>query len=109
KSLLGAFKATLEELQDADLLLHIVDCTSPRLVEQIHEVEAILDELGLGDKERILLFNKSDLLDKMKREDPLAFMKARHTSKTLGAFYITATDKRSLTPLIDQLQQRFWE
>ena len=109
KSLLGAFKATLEELQDADLLLHIVDCTSPRLVEQIHEVEAILDELGLGDKERILLFNKSDLIDKMKREDPLAFMKARHTSKTLGAFYITATDKRSLTPLIDQLQQRFWE
>jgi len=109
KSLLGAFKATLEELQDADLLLHIVDCTSPRLTEQIREVEAILAELGLGDKERILLFNKSDLLDKMKQDDPLAFMKARHTSKILGAFYITATNKNSLTPLIDQLQRRFWE
>jgi GTP-binding protein HflX len=109
KSLLGAFKATLEELQDADLLLHIVDCTNPRLREQIQEVEAILAELGLGEKEKILLFNKSDLLDKLKQDNPLAFMKVRHTSKTLGAVYITATDKTSLTPLIDQLQQRFWE
>jgi GTP-binding protein HflX len=109
KSLLGAFKATLEELQDADLLLHIVDSTSPRLTEQIREVEGILCELGLGDKERILLFNKSDLLNKMKQDDPLSFMKSRHTSKTLGAFYISATDKSSLTPLINQLQLRFWK
>jgi len=109
KSLLGAFKATLEELQDADLLLHVVDCTNPRLKEQIREVEEILVELGLGEKERILLFNKSDLLNKMKQDDPLSFMKARHTSKTLGAFCISATDKSSLTPLINQLQLRFWK
>ena len=45
---MGAFKATLEELQDADLLLHLVDCSNPRFEEQIRQVEEILDELDLG-------------------------------------------------------------
>jgi GTP-binding protein HflX len=108
KSLLGAFKATLEELQDADLLLHVVDCTNPRFAEQIIEVESILSELGLDDKERLLLFNKSDLLSNMKFNNPLIFMKTKYSSKQLGAYLISATDKQSLTPLIEQLQQRFW-
>lgn len=108
KSLLGAFKATLEELQDADLLLHVVDCTNPRFTEQIKEVEATLAELDLGDKESLLLYNKADLLPAMKASEPLAFMKTKHSSKQLGAFLISAMDKRSLSPLIEQLQRRFW-
>jgi GTP-binding protein HflX len=108
KSLLGAFKATLEELQDADLLLHVVDSSNPRFQEQIKSVEVILSDLGLGDKERIVLFNKSDKLNELKTKDPLAFMKTKYTSKNLGAFQISALDKNSLSPLIDQLQSRFW-
>jgi GTPase len=108
KSLLGAFKATLEELQDADLLLHVVDCTNPRFTEQIQAVEATLDELGLGDKERLLLYNKADLLSAMKTSKPLAFMKTKHSSKQLGAFLVSAVDNHSLAPLIEQLQRRFW-
>ncbi len=109
KSLLGAFKATLEELNDADLLLHVVDCSNQRFSEQIKNVEEILEELGLGDKERILLFNKSDKLGEMKLKDPLAFMKSKHSSKQLGAFLIAAIDKQSLSPLINELQRRFWQ
>lgn len=108
KSLLGAFKATLEELQDADLLLHVVDCTNPRFNDQIKEVDAILNELGLGNKETLLLFNKSDMLRDLKLHDPLAFMKTKYASKNLGAYLISALDKRSLDPLLEQLQKRFW-
>ena len=108
KSLLGAFKATLEELNDAELLLHVVDCSNPRFREQITNVEEILSDLGLADKERLLIFNKSDKLKDMKIKDPLSFMKTKHSSKHLGAHLISAIDKQSLTPLIDELQKRFW-
>lgn len=108
KSLLGAFKATLEELDDADLLLHVVDCSNPRFSEQIKNVEEILTDLGLANKERLLIFNKSDKLKDMKTKDPLNFMKTKHSSKHLGAHLISAIDKHSLSPLIDELQKRFW-
>jgi len=108
KSLLGAFKATLEELDDADLLLHVVDCSNQRFSEQIKNVEEILNDLGLGEKERVVLFNKADKLDDVKRSDPLTFMKTKFTSKLLSAHLISATDKKSLTPLIDELEKRYW-
>ena len=68
KSLMGAFKATLEELQDADLLLHVVDASNPRFEDQIAQVRAILAELELGDKQELLVFNKADLLDETEKE-----------------------------------------
>ena len=108
ESLMGAFKATLEELNDADLLLHVVDCTNPRFHEQIKEVETILNDLGLGDKETLLIFNKADKLSELKLNDPLSFMKTKYSTKNLGAYLITAIDKKSLNPLLEQLQKRFW-
>jgi GTPase len=108
KSLLGAFKATLEELQDADLLLHLVDCSNPRFEEQIEQVETILGELDLGEKPRLLVFNKSDLLSQLKKSDPLTFMKVRQFSRRLQAISISAADRKSLEPLIEELQRRFW-
>jgi GTPase len=107
-SLMGAFKATLEELQDADLLLHLVDCSNPRFEEQVRQVEDILAELELGDKPRLLVFNKEDLLPEMKKADPLAFMKVRHLSRRLGAITISARDDKSLAPLLEQMEKRFW-
>jgi GTP-binding protein HflX len=108
KSLMGAFKATLEELQDADLLLHLVDCSNPRFEEQIAQVEAILEELELAEKPRLLVFNKGDLLPALKTKDPLAFMKVRHTARRTGAISISAMDAKSLEPLLAEMERRFW-
>jgi GTP-binding protein HflX len=62
KDLMAAFRATLEELEDADLLLHVVDASSPRFEQHIASVERILSDLNLGDKKRLLVFNKTDRL-----------------------------------------------
>jgi GTP-binding protein HflX len=108
KSLLGAFKATLEELQDADLLLHVVDASNPRFEEQIKQVEEILAELDLADKPKLLVFNKTDLLDELKRKNPLAFMKSRTVAHRLSALAISANNKKSLSPLLTSLESLFW-
>ena len=108
KSLMGAFKATLEELQDADLLLHLVDCAGPRFEEQITQVETILGELGLAEKQRILVFNKADRLAEMKQKDSLMFMKVRHLARRFGAISISALDNKSLDPLLAEMERRFW-
>ena len=108
KSLMGAFKATLEELKDADLLIHLVDCAHPRFEEQINEVDAILAELELADKPRLLVFNKVDLIPALKKSDPLAFMKVRQLARKFSAVSISAADRKSLEPLMKELQQRFW-
>ena len=61
--LVEAFKATLEELESADLLVHVADASHPDLLQQITSVETILEELELQHMPRILLLNKWDLLD----------------------------------------------
>ncbi|WP_035468741.1 GTPase HflX [Geobacter metallireducens] len=108
KSLMGAFKATLEELQDADLLLHLVDCTNPRVEEQIHQVETILEELDLGDKQRLMVFNKVDILPELKKKSPLGFMKVRQLSRRFNAITVSATNPSSLESLLQEMERRFW-
>ena len=61
-SLLAAFRATLEELQEADGILHVVDITHPNAAEQVQVVDDLLNELKLQDKPRIWAMNKMDLL-----------------------------------------------
>ncbi len=107
-SLMGAFKATLEELQDADLLIHLVDCANPRFAEQIDQVGNILEELELAGKPRLLVFNKSDVLPDLKRRDPLAFMRVRQAISRQGAIAISARDGQSLEPLLAEMERRFW-
>lgn len=107
-SLMGAFKATLEELRDADLLLHVVDAANPRFEDQIAQVGRILDELELGDKPQLLVFNKADLLAEMKKADTVAFLKVRQIARTRGGITVSARDRKSLAPLIQELQRRFW-
>ena len=60
-SIIAAFRATLEELEEADLLLHIVDITHPNAANQCLTVEKILSELNLEGKPKITVFNKLDL------------------------------------------------
>ena len=58
--LVDAFKATLEEVVEAVLLLHVVDISSPHAEEQIEAVNQVLDELGVADKPTLMVFNKID-------------------------------------------------
>ncbi|MCX6021277.1 MAG: GTPase HflX [Chloroflexi bacterium] len=66
--LVAAFRATLDELTHADVLLHVIDLTHPRAAEQAQTVNAILKDLGLEEKPTIIVANKVDLL----ASDPLA-------------------------------------
>jgi GTP-binding protein HflX len=63
QGLMEAFAATLEELHDADLLLHVVDASSPRMEDQIQTVEGILKKLGLDRIPVVLVLNKIDRLN----------------------------------------------
>lgn len=64
KELMEAFRATLEELNEADMLIHVLDASHPEMEQQLESVEKILEELGLSDIPRILLLNKWDNIPK---------------------------------------------
>ena len=61
--LVEAFKATLEEVVQADLLLHVVDVSHPQANEQVQSVDAVLKEIGAEGKPTLMVFNKTDLLN----------------------------------------------
>jgi GTP-binding protein HflX len=60
--LVAAFRATLEELDSADLLLHVLDVSSERASERAEIVQGVLDDLGVGDRPMLMVMNKADLL-----------------------------------------------
>ena len=62
-SLVAAFRATLEELEDADLLHHVADANAPAASMHYKSVLSLLTELEVGDKPRVLVMNKMDLVD----------------------------------------------
>ncbi|KIH76398.1 GTP-binding protein HflX [Geoalkalibacter ferrihydriticus] len=99
KSLLGAFKATLEELEDADLLLHVVDISAPRFEEHIAAVERILQDLDLGDLPRLLVFNK---IDRVPAGEAAALC------RRFEAIGVSALDRSTFESLLEELQRRFW-
>ncbi len=69
--LVEAFRATLEEVVRADLLLEVVDAADPDFVGQQVAVQTVLNEIGAGDKPRLTVFNKIDLLDADLRNGPI--------------------------------------
>jgi GTP-binding protein HflX len=62
-SLVEAFKATLDEAVEADLLLHVVDASNPQAEQQIEQVQQVLREIGAEQVPQILIYNKIDMLD----------------------------------------------
>ena len=66
--LVDAFRATLEEVNRADVLLEVVDASDAHFAEHRTTVQTVLDELGAGDKPRVVVFNKADLLDPAARD-----------------------------------------
>jgi GTP-binding protein HflX len=96
KDLMAAFRATLEELENADLLLHIIDISNPRYPEQIKSVEKILTDLNLHNTSTIRVLNKMDLVD---RET------STRLRRRLGGIVISARSKSTLMPLIEKMEQ----
>ena len=66
--LIRAFRATLEELEGADVLLHVVDISDPMRNEKITAVRELLEELHIGEIPEILIYNKCDLVDNITKE-----------------------------------------
>ena len=66
--LVDSFKSTLDEVREADLLLHVVDISQPDFEEQIQVVEQTLGDLGCGDKPSVILFNKIDAYSWVEKE-----------------------------------------
>jgi GTP-binding protein HflX len=97
KNLLEAFKATLEELEDADLLIHVIDLSNPRFIEQMAAVDHILTSLALQEKPVLMVFNKQDLAD-----PNLAALQCR----IHHGVAISALDETTLPPLMARLESK---
>ncbi|NJD57583.1 MAG: GTPase HflX, partial [Nitrospirae bacterium] len=100
RDLMAAFRATLEELEDADLLLHVIDAANPRYEQQITSVEQILSDLDLIGKPRICVFNKTDLIEKEEAE---------YLAVRFDAVTVSARDRRTLSPLLGAVEQHIFE
>lgn len=97
RDLLAAFKATLEEMEQSDLLIHLVDVASLQLESQINSVNRILGELQLDRIPRLLVFNKMDLVDPEE---------LRNLCETWHAFPISAMRRDSLDRLVGEIESR---
>jgi GTP-binding protein HflX len=95
--LVAAFRATLEELADADLLLHVVDAADPRLEQKHEAVERILEQLHLGEIPRLVVLNKTDLLEPYESES---------LARRFGGVAVSAAKRRGLGDLIHAAEER---
>lgn len=96
-SLIRAFKATLEEVTFADLLLHVVDVSYPDHDFHINVTDSVLKEIGAGEKDKLMIFNKIDIAEEMSL--PLS------GEETL---YISATRGDNLDLLIQRIREKLF-
>lgn len=94
-NLVASFRATLEEVMQSDLLLHVVDASHPRWEEQRFVVDEVLAELGAADKPKLYVFNKIDLLS----EGDLAGMRERIGNLIPNAVFVSTVTEDGLEPL----------
>src|SRR6266705_5810352 len=96
KGLLAAFRATLEEVQQAALILHVTDISNPHHAEHDAEVEKVLVQLGVGDRARLHVFNKIDRLDTDVR---------KAMSAANGNVYVSALETTGLEELLRRVDE----
>jgi GTPase len=101
--LVEAFKATLEETVLADLILHVVDASEPqdRRTLDMQAVDAVLEEIGAGEKPRLLVLNKADLLDEEERHEVCLW----HADAVL----VSAAEGEGLDELRERIEAAFAE
>jgi GTP-binding protein HflX len=97
-SLIASFKATLEEARQADLLLHVADASNPTALDQIKAVYDVLEELGINQKDTILVLNQIDAvadhvtLDRLKERYPSAIAVSAKTGEGLNRLAAAVSD-----------------
>jgi GTP-binding protein HflX len=99
KDLLGAFRATLDEMQDADLILHIVDISNPRFEQQMESVNNLLAEIGLDELPQLIVLNKVDLVNRLW---------ARAIAARFKGVVCSAIDPASFGDLLAEIEKRVW-
>jgi GTP-binding protein HflX len=97
-ALVAAFRATLEEVVEADLLLHVVDASAPDLAEREAAVEAVLGEIGASERPRVLVLNKADRL-------PVTRAAALGRDRT-GSVLVSARSGEGVEELLDAVAAR---
>jgi GTPase len=107
--LVESFKSTLDEVREADVLLHVVDISHPQYEEQLEVVNKTLAELGCADKLTITIFNKMDMFEKNTfdewleddvKKDILRELKERWEESTKGnCVFVSAIDKQNFAAL----------
>jgi GTP-binding protein HflX len=98
--LLSAFRATLEEIGDSKLLIHLVDVSNPRWPQQIESVKRILEELNFAQIPSIIALNKSDLVD---AETIAATVRQLSQNGDTRVTAIAATNSKTLQPLLENV------
>jgi GTPase len=96
KELFSAFRATLEELHEADVLVHLIDVSNPEFEEHIIAVEKILEELGIAAKPTIRVFNKEDRIADRELLGALC--------RRFDAIAVSALNPQTLRSLLDKLE-----
>ena len=96
--LLSAFRATLEEISESSLLIHLVDLSNHRFEQQVESVERILRELKLAEIPTLVALNKSDLVDRDAQQAALRQI----AQQGRDAVAISATNAASLQPLLEK-------
>jgi GTP-binding protein HflX len=94
--LIAAFRATLEEMESSDLLIHLVDASSAQFENHIASVEKILEELKLSEIPRLLVFNKSDLLNEEE---------SGNLQRTFNAVTISAIRRETFAPMFERISE----
>src|SRR5437660_2433740 len=100
--LLEAFRSTLEEISGSRLLIHVVDAANPRWQQQIGSVDRILTQLQFDQIPRLLVLNKSDLVDRATLESIVRFVLLESGTEALT---ISANDRKSLAPLLQRIDE----
>ncbi len=99
--LVAAFRATLEEVTEADLIIHVVDASSPTAAEQAETVEEVLRDLDAATKPRVVALNKADLLGPAARRRAVGAISARYP----GAVAISALNRAGFPALLEAMDQ----
>ena len=100
ETLVAAFRATLEEISDSDLLVHVVDASNAQAMQQIESVDKILHELELNKIPRLIVLNKADLIDEVSLQ---ALERSILFDKDCESVAISAIHPKSLSPLLDKI------
>jgi GTPase len=99
--LLAAFRSTIEEIAGSSLLIHLVDAANPRWQQQVESVNRTLAELELQEIPRLLVFNKTDLVE---RADLDAMQREVQTETGTESLAISATNRATLPLLLDRIE-----